>query len=210
MNFTERPLELLQSILEGFVDGILVITEQRTVLYANTLARQYCAQHHGQAKASGKAAIPVLPDALWRVCESLIESQEVYGQQPVMLESEFTWAGVQLRLQVQWLHLPSLPRPCLLVRLQDQQQATQGLAIAEAQLWHLTTRETEVWCLRRSGLSRKQIAAQLYIAEDTAKKHLRNIQMKRQIYLDEADQDWPVARSPRSPADHPLRLLCSA
>jgi DNA-binding CsgD family transcriptional regulator len=106
----------------------------------------------------------------------------------VVVESEVECEDAKLRIRAQWLNLEAVETPCLLVRLQDENQAMQGLAIAEAQSWGLTERETQVWVRRRAGCSRKQIAEELYIALDTVKKHLKNIQTKRQIYLDE--HEW--------------------
>jgi DNA-binding CsgD family transcriptional regulator len=54
----------------------------------------------------------------------------------------------------------------------------------EAQYFGLTPRESEVWDLRNQGRSRREIADHLYISIDTVKKHLANIQIKRQTYLD--------------------------
>jgi DNA-binding CsgD family transcriptional regulator len=91
------------------------------------------------------------------------------------------------------LKLEVSQRPCLLLQLQDQNQPIQGLAIAEAQCWGLTPRETEVWLLRRAGHLRKDIAANLFITIETVKKHLKNIQAKRQAVVEE--QDWDVQAS---------------
>ena len=52
-------------------------------------------------------------------------------------------------------------------------------AIAEAQEWRLTPRETEVWLLRCSGYLFIEIASQLGITKVTVKKHLKNIYLKR-------------------------------
>jgi DNA-binding CsgD family transcriptional regulator len=51
-------------------------------------------------------------------------------------------------------------------------------AIAEAQEWRLTPRETEVWLLRRSGYTSIGIASQLGITINTVKKHFKNIYRK--------------------------------
>ncbi|PZV06691.1 MAG: helix-turn-helix transcriptional regulator [Leptolyngbya sp.] len=170
------PHFLLQAVLESFVDGILVLTDQQELHYANTTAKQLCLQ------LSDKAG--TLPKVIWQACKALIDSRDLYPNQPIMLESEVESATVKLRIQVQWLQLDTVDRACILVRLQDQNQATQGLAIAEAQTWNLSPRETEVWLHRRASASRKQIAIALYITEDTVKKHLKNIQIKRQLYID--------------------------
>lgn len=184
MNNLEAPQNFLHSILEGFIDGILVLTEQQEILYTNTTAQRLLQQ----LSKSCRTNTMTLPREIWRSCEALIESQDLYPKQQFVIESEVSCEEVTLCIRVQWLTIQASKQPCLLVRLQDHNQATQGLAIAEAQLWGLTHRETEVWQLRRAGLSRKQIAAALYIADDTAKKHLRNIHTKRQIYLDE--EEW--------------------
>ncbi|MCY7391424.1 MAG: helix-turn-helix transcriptional regulator [Leptolyngbyaceae cyanobacterium CAN_BIN12] len=179
MSTSTSPQFLLQAVLESFVDGILVLTDQQELHYANITARQLCLQL--------TAKIGVLPEIVWQACTALIDSRDLYPNQPIVLESEVESDTVKLRIRVQWLQLDTLDRPCLLVRLQDQNQAAQGLAISEAQTWKLSPRETEVWLRRRASNRRKQIAADLYIAEDTVKKHLKNIQTKRQLYIDMQD-----------------------
>jgi DNA-binding NarL/FixJ family response regulator len=179
MSNSTSPHFLLQAVLESFVDGILVLTDQQELHYANTTAQELCFQLTGKSE--------VLPDIIWQACQALIDSRDLYPNQPIVLESEVASATVNLRIRVQWLQLDTVASPCLLVRLQDQNQAAQGLAIAEAHTWKLSPRETEVWTRRRASNTRKQIAADLYIAEDTVKKHLKNIQIKRQLYVDMQD-----------------------
>jgi DNA-binding CsgD family transcriptional regulator len=180
MNNLNRPLEFLQAVLESFVDGILVLTEQKEQKYANQMAVRLCQQLNGTSA--------VIPKEVWQVCEALIGSRELYPDQSVVVESEVECEDAKLRIRAQWLNIEAIEPPCLLVRLQDENQVIQGLAIAEAQSWGLTERETDVWIRRRAGYSRKQIAEELYIALDTVKKHLKNIQTKRQTYLDE--HEW--------------------
>ena len=170
------PDNFLMSVLEGLVDGILILSEAGKVLYANSPAAQIC-QTLNPNSSNG------LPTEVWRSCEALIDSRELYGDRPLVIESELSSAQSQAyRIRVQWLTLEAQPEPCLLVRLEDQKQSLQGLAITEAKKYGLTPREAEVWFLRRCNLSRKEIAAQLYITIDTVKKHLGNIQMKRQAH----------------------------
>ena len=189
----QRPPEFLQAVLEGFLDGILVLTDQKQLLYANQTAERLC-HRSSQALQSSLS----LPREIWRACEALIDSRSLYPDRLLVIESEMEAKETALRVRVQWLSLQEFERPCLLVRLQDQQQAAQSLAIAEAQTWRLTDRETQVWGLRRSGSSRKQIAAELHISEDTVKKHLGNIHSKRQIHLDETE--WQMNQNPEDPS----------
>lgn len=185
-----NPLEgsetFLQAVLEGFVDGILVLTDQQEVMYANATADSICTQ-------LDKEKITPLPKELQQVCTALVESKDLYGDRPLMIESDVDTGETTLRIRAQWLTLQTAQHPCILLRLQDQDQAVQGLAIAEAQKWNLTPRETEVWLLRRAGCKRREIATELYIAEDTVKKHLKNIQFKRQSVLDE--EEWQSSQA---------------
>ncbi|MGQ9869690.1 PAS domain-containing protein [Leptodesmis sp.] len=48
MNTSNNPLEFLQAVLESFVDGILVLTEQKEQKYANQMAVQLCQQLTGK------------------------------------------------------------------------------------------------------------------------------------------------------------------
>jgi DNA-binding CsgD family transcriptional regulator len=160
---------LLLSVLECLVDGVLLLSPTGQVLYANSMAHQICDQLPAATPAQ-------LPAAVWRTCEALIESRELYGDRPLILEETLG----NYRLRVQWMETEAFPEPCLLVRLEDQQQSLVSLAIAEAKKFHMTQREAEVWALRRANLSRKEIAVRLYISIDTVKKHLSNIQLKRQ------------------------------
>ena len=177
---------LLQSVLEGFVEGIIVLTERREVIYRNTIAEEMC------ARLSGRSSQPIPPEVN-RVYQALLESAELYAERPVTIELEIPFQETTFRIRAQWLKLQNYDRPCILVRLQDQKQTLQGSAMAEAHRWLLSKREAEVWMLRRLGYKRRQIASELYIAEDTVKKHLKNIQFKRQCAID--NEEWQLEQA---------------
>ncbi len=170
-NFSNQNYSMLTSVLEGFINGILILNPHREVVYTNSSAQRICAQLNSEAQ---------VPNEVWRACEALIESRELYDDH-LIIESEIAVTQLQsYRVQVQWLELDGFTELCLLVRLEDQQQAMQGWTIAEAKKYGLTPREREVLFLKRCNLSRKEIADRLYITIDTVKKHLGNIQIKRQ------------------------------
>ncbi|BAU12360.1 two-component response regulator, CheY subfamily [Leptolyngbya sp. NIES-3755] len=173
---TLEPLNpLLTTVIEGFIDGILIMTPQGSIVYANTCAIDICRQLSTRQE---------IPKEVWRVCEALLESRELYGKHPLIIESEVTTHHARsFRLRVQWLQLDTVKQTCLLVRLEDQQQALKRLAHSEAHQYGLTSREAEVWLLRRYNLSRREIAESLCITIDTVKKHLGNIRSKRQGYI---------------------------
>lgn len=170
---------LLQRVIESFFDGILVLTEQGDWVQANTQARQIC-DRIAQSKRQPNA----VPEQIWRTCRMLIESSNLPLDRAGILETELASdRPTPLRIRVRSLKLSATAHPYLLVILEDRHQSTQNLAIAEADKYGLTPREADVWLLRRTNYSLKEIAAHLYISLNTVKKHMKNIQAKRESVL---------------------------
>lgn len=186
INSPDKSHNLFQAVLEGSLDGMLLVSTNYEVLYVNQTARNICQQLLPGTTAS-------LPKELKRICSDLVESRELFPDRPLVLDDELMVEGAPFRVEAQWMELRMVPLPCVLLRLQDQRRCLQGLAMAEAYRWHLTQRETEVWVLRRLGISRKAIGHQLFIAEDTVKKHLKNIQTKHKAEL--AEEQWQSSQA---------------
>ncbi len=173
------------SILESLIDGILITKEMGRVLYANTIAQQLCRQFSpelGQPAQTQANEDPHIPDEILKLHAFMLEDPE----QSLILESELTIAHQTYRVRVQRIDLAISGENCLLTRIENQAQSSRCLAHLEAQQYGLTSREAEVWTMRRQQLSRQEIAQSLHVSIDTVKKHLGNIQMKRQNYLDQA------------------------
>jgi DNA-binding CsgD family transcriptional regulator len=172
---------LTQAVLESFVDGILIMTEYKQLVYANAPARRICQQLNQHSKQAD------LPKPVLQVCQALVEGKEPDFDRTTVMESEVVVDRVTCyRIRARWL-FPKNEHSYLMVMLEDRQLASQHLAIAEAKKYRLTARETEIWLLRRRNYTRKEIADQLHVTVDTVKKHLKNIFAKRQIVLDEID-----------------------
>jgi len=172
----EKPA-LLRGVLEGMMDGILVVTVQGQVMYANQSAQEVCQSLADLASTS-------VPPQIWRICAALIETQPFLPDQNFILEDEICTNQLHgLRVRTRWLKYTPANESCLLVTIEDRKRNNTGAALAEAQRYGLTQRETEVWMLRRTNLSYKAIAAQLHIAIDTVKKHIKNIHAKQQVAL---------------------------
>lgn len=170
-------VQLLQAVIEGFMDGILIVSPKGEILEANSRARELC-----QSSPLGQS----LPSPIWQVCEALIESQKLFPGQRIMPETEAVIGNVNLRIRVRWLNqnLEDQENLCqefsyLIVTLEDRQQTLHNLAIADTQKYDLTTREAEIWQMRLQGHSYQAIASQLYITQNTVKKHVKNILAKR-------------------------------
>lgn len=169
----DSSLTLLQGVVEGLPDGIMILSDRGELTYDNSCARQICQQ------LLSKASQTVVPAQVWRCCQALIESRIHYHSTVIVEDEILTATGSTIRIRVRWLDPDNVEQPHLLVTLEDQQQSAQYRAYAESQRYGLTDRETEVWLLKRAGLTYKAIGAKLHIAEDTVKKHIKNIHARR-------------------------------
>lgn len=171
----DRHLTLLQGVIEGLPDGIIILTDEGEILYQNNSARRIC--HQLSNHLSSKETIPAV---IWRRCQALLENYQTWPDHSVVIEDEIkTGELIDIRIRVRWIDANKV-KPRLLVTLEDQYQSAQFKAIAEAHRYHLTDRETEVWLLKRVGYTYKAIAAKLHIAEDTVKKHIKSIHARRE------------------------------
>jgi DNA-binding CsgD family transcriptional regulator len=162
-----------QEVMEGWLDGVLVLTQQGVIVYSNFCARRICQQLAQPAHADK------IPAQVWRVCEALIDSQTVFPDRQVVLDDDITTETLHIRIRARWLERPDRHPPYLLVTLEDRFQSLQNVATSEARKYNLTPRESEVWLLRRANRTYKSIAAELHIAIDTVKKHIKSIHAKR-------------------------------
>lgn len=174
-----EPPSLLQAIIEGFVDGVLILTMQGEWIHANECARRIC-----QQLSQLTSQVNSVPKPIWHICESLVESRQLFPHERMIIEAEIdTENSAGFRIRVRWLELDESKHPYLLVTIEDRYQSTQNAAIAEAKKYGLTRREAEVWLLRRANYSYKEIAARLYITLNTVKKHMKSVYAKQQANL---------------------------
>lgn len=173
---TRQP-SLLQAIIEGFVDGVLILTEQGEWIHSNDCAQYICQQLVQDMSLANNS----VPQPIWQVCESLIESRVLFPDERMIIEAEIDRGNSpNFRIRVRWLELDTSKPPYLLVTIEDRHQSTQNAAITEAKKYGLTRREAEVWLLRRANYSYKEIAARLYITLNTVKKHMKSVYAKQQ------------------------------
>lgn len=168
---------MLEAVLEGFIDGVLILNQQGEQVHANDCARRIC-----QKLNQGTSFVNAIPQAIWCVCESLIESHDLFSDNQLIIESEINLDNsATFRIRARWLELEESKQPYLLVTLEDRLQSTQSAALTDVKKYGLTHREAQVWLLRQAKHSSyKEIAAQLYITINTVKKHMKNIYAKQQ------------------------------
>ena len=176
-----EPSFLIQGVLEGFLDGILILTDEGEIIHANQVAKQICDRINRFDSEDN-----ILPSEVWQICQSLIESIELFPERKMSLESEISKGEkLSFRVRVRWLKLEQISRPCLLVTLEDRYQSLQRLVNNDVYQYNLTPREAEVWLLYRDNYSYQEIADKLYITINTVKKHMKNIHAKRKSTCNE-------------------------
>lgn len=176
--YSKHPY-LLQAVIECFVDGVLILTEQGECIHANDCSRRIC-----RLLSEENLQDNFVPQSIWLICESLINSRELFPAQNMIIEAEIDANnGAVFRVRVRWLELDENDNPYLLVTIEDRKQSSHNAAIAEAKKYDLTPREAEVWLLRRANYSYKDIAAKLFITINTVKKHMKNVHAKQQASL---------------------------
>ncbi|MGD1855075.1 MAG: helix-turn-helix transcriptional regulator [Leptolyngbyaceae cyanobacterium] len=172
---------LLLAAIESFTVGLVIIAQDGTVLHKNSRAEALLAD------LSFSSSKPILK-RLWSTCQSLMEHQDEQsnlfsGDYNIVLEDELSTSHGTILLRAQWFdweYQTYESNDCFLITLENRQQSLVAIAKQEAQRYGLTTRETEVWCLKRMDQSYKEIAKSLFISENTVKKHLKNIYAKKE------------------------------
>lgn len=165
--------------LNDAISGVLVLTEVQEVVYIDADAQKVLEQFGLASVASGS-----IPEEVWCVGQALIENRMLFPGQDWRIESRITVdREVVFCVQGRWLTFEEGDCLYLLFTFLEAGQSQQAQAIAEAEASHLTAREQEVWLLYCNHCTYRQIAQQLYISQNTVKKHMKNIHSKRRAAL---------------------------
>lgn len=174
-------LAMLSRLLEGFADGVLLLTQEGSCLYSNQEGHRLC-----QVLKDGQHSADAVPLGVWLMCRHMVESRSLFADEALVPTQTLTGAKDQLvRAKVQWLELPPGPDAYLLVLLEDQSRSAQATALLEAVRYKLTPREKDVWLLRHANCSYKEIAAKLFLSVNTVKRHLKSISAKRTLLAED-------------------------
>jgi hypothetical protein len=168
---------LPQTVIEELVDGILIITEEGTLTYANDCAQRILRQLDQDASLSNS-----IPKEVWHVCHTLIESRHLFPTQYWLIESKvFVGSSIAFNVRARWLKLENIERSCILLSIRDRYQDIKDMVNEESQKYGLTSREKEVWLLHQAHYTYKQVAVELCITPNTVKKHMKNIYLKQKL-----------------------------
>ncbi|MEO1591008.1 MAG: LuxR C-terminal-related transcriptional regulator [Cyanobacteria bacterium J06632_22] len=175
--------QLLASALDHLVDGLIIVTAAGHVVKRNAVAIQMCAD------LTPAASPTAISPTLWTVCRPIFKNIANGLTTHFGLEADLRDQHQRsLRVRVQILDAHLAEGPCLLLVLEDRQATYHRQAQADARRFGLTPREREVWELRLQGASYDAIAGQLWITENTVKKHMKSILAKRRLYEDRPGQ----------------------
>lgn len=167
--------QFLSQIHQEFLDGILVFAEAGELIYYNKSASTILGRLHQNCLDAN-----TIPEEILHICQSLTQSRNRFPHQNWLAELDIvTQEGAILHIRARWLKTNLMDRSCLLLVLEDRQQAIVNIVMEEAKQYGLTSREKEVWMLHRNDLTYKQIAAKLNITPHTVKKHMKNIHSKQ-------------------------------
>lgn len=181
---------LLHTALDSLVDGLLIVTASGRILKANTVATCVC--HALDSSDPAVCGLSQVPQALWTLCRPIFKNMASGIETLLGLEVDIIDPQQQpIRVRIQPLNLKVQREYCLMLILEDRQQAHRRRAMADGHRYGLTPREVDVWELRLQNQSYETIASQLYITENTVKKHVKSILAKRRVL----GEDGGVVRS---------------
>ncbi len=175
-NLASPDFSILRAALEGLQDGFIIANQTGDIKKINSPAQRIC--------TILKAEADRLPSEIWRVCQAILNNQNVLSFQKVGLDAEIILPVLGLvRIRVQTIQLAQ--KPYWLIVLEDRQQTLRNKAISDAALFGLTERETEVWQMRLRGADYHEISSALWISDNTVKKHIKNILAKQRSHQDD-------------------------
>jgi hypothetical protein len=165
----------VQEAIGKLTDGILIVTEEKKIIFANECAGRILRQIN-QCRADSEP----LPKEIGYLCKSLSEIRRLFPEQHWMMTTKICInSSITFNVHARYMKLETLKRHCIVLVLKDQYQLIKSIAVEEAKKCGLTDRETEIWLLQRANYTYKQIASELFIAPNTVKKHMQNIHLKQ-------------------------------
>ncbi|MEO0770448.1 MAG: helix-turn-helix transcriptional regulator [Cyanobacteria bacterium J06649_4] len=178
-----NQIGILRAVLGSLQDGFIIASQTGDIHQINQPAERICDLLH---ESSSKTQDNQLPNEIWSVCQTALNNQDVLSFSKIGFDAEIILPNLgTVRIRVQNISIAQAP--CLLIVLEDRQQTIRNKALSDAALYGLTERETEVWQMRIRGAAYKEISTALWISIDTVKKHVKNINAKKQSHQDDLE-----------------------
>lgn len=177
----------VQEVLTQLTDGVLIVTYDKKILYANECACRILRQIN---QDRNHCEIP--SKEINYLCDSLSEIRRQFPEQHWFINTKICInSSTTFSVYARHMKLDSLGKDCVVLVLKDHYQLIKSIAVEEARKYNLTDRETEIWLLQRANYTYKQIASELFIAPNTVKKHMQNIHLKQKGICTDFCQQLP-------------------
>ncbi|NEO97959.1 MAG: helix-turn-helix transcriptional regulator [Symploca sp. SIO2E9] len=127
---------VLQGIIENLIDGILIVSTQSELIYVNDIASRILRQLHQNSSPEN-----FLPKEIWHICQSLIQSRNLFPHQIWQLSSEiFVDISSVFKVNARWIYSKEIKNDCILITVKDYYQTIKNIAVEESQKYGLTPR----------------------------------------------------------------------
>ena len=165
----------LQQILPNVLDGVILFDEHNRLIYVNSKAATIV-----QKMAQTSQSLEGIPREIAYIKQFMVETKKKFPHQNWLNQSTIFMSCLAVfHIHARWIQDNSSGQNYLLLKMEDQNQFSQNLALEEATRLGLTLREQEVWLLHRANYTYKQIAEALDITPNTVKKHMKSIFVKQ-------------------------------
>jgi hypothetical protein len=166
---------LLKQILPSVLEGVILFDEHNRLIYLNPKAAAIA-----QKIARNSHSLEDIPKEIAYIKRFMVEAKEKFPEQNWLNQSTIVVDCLAVfHVYARWIQGNGFGQNYLLLKMEDQNQFSQDLALEEAKRLGLTLREQEVWLLHRANYTYKQIAEALDITPNTVKKHMKSILVKQ-------------------------------
>ena len=166
------------ALLEALPQGVMVLTAELKLVYANEKANRLCQQLAARDRQPTQSPLVVS-----EICHRLLKTKSLESR-PLLVECQ-TPRQQTIRLRASWLNVnPAMggvtqSAPHILVILENCSEALEEEIRIERRKYDLTEREAEIWMLLRQEYSYQDIAGTLQISLNTVKTHVKNVYAKK-------------------------------
>jgi ATP/maltotriose-dependent transcriptional regulator MalT len=180
---------LWSEIADALQCGILVVSPEVRLLYANAKAQELC-----QHLIDSYEELSVLPQLIVEICDRWSKAN-LSGTKSLVMEcrgrkQQTIRATVQRLPQSTKDNQTSNGVAPILVLLENCDEKFKMELLIQCKRYGLTEREAEVWNLLKQGYAYQEVAGILGVSMNTIKTHAKNIHNKRRGYQQSKQTVW--------------------
>ncbi len=167
----------LKEALSGILAGVILFDEHDELIYLNSKAASMVRKMAQTPSHAG-----TIPKEIAFIKRFMVQARREFPRQNWRNQSTiFVDCLTVFQVYARWIQGDGGNHSYLLLKMEDQNQFAQDIALEEAKRIGLTLREQEVWLLHRANYTYKKIAETLDITPNTVKKHMKSILVKARM-----------------------------